>query len=137
MQPTRPVPRTGIARPALQTRTAGRFEADLGRRPEDRSHHLKSHGRTERDDWVKQAKALAEGGEAKYIRVFGKNRADGVSSRSTGATVATSPPFPVTSTAGETIDDSLFLPVTIRGEMSGRTMRGGADGWNGKAPSDS
>jgi hypothetical protein len=28
---------------------------------------------------------------------------------------------------GETVDDGAFLPVTIRGEMSGRTMRGGAD----------
>jgi len=29
-------------------------------------------GRIERDDWVKQAKALAKGGEAEYIKVFGK-----------------------------------------------------------------
>lgn len=29
-------------------------------------------GRVERDDWLKQAKALAKGGEAEYIRVFGK-----------------------------------------------------------------
>ncbi len=28
--------------------------------------------RIERDDWVKQAKALAKGGEAEYIKVFGK-----------------------------------------------------------------
>ncbi len=28
--------------------------------------------RIDRDDWVKQAKALAKGGEAEYIRVFGK-----------------------------------------------------------------
>jgi peptide/nickel transport system ATP-binding protein len=34
--------------------------------------HLKFGGRVERDDWVKQAKALAKGGEAEYIRVFGK-----------------------------------------------------------------
>jgi NADH-quinone oxidoreductase subunit E len=34
--------------------------------------HLKFGGRIERDDWVKQAKALAKGGEAEYIRVFGK-----------------------------------------------------------------
>ena len=27
---------------------------------------------------------------------------------------------------GETIGDSVFLPVIIRGEMSGRTMRGSA-----------
>ena len=27
---------------------------------------------------------------------------------------------------GESADASVFLPVTIRGEMSGRTMRGGA-----------
>ena len=29
-------------------------------------------GRIERDDWVKQAKALAKGGEAEYIKVFGR-----------------------------------------------------------------
>ncbi|OQM77307.1 dipeptide ABC transporter ATP-binding protein [Manganibacter manganicus] len=34
--------------------------------------HLNFHGRVERDDWVKQAKALAKGGEAEYVRVFGK-----------------------------------------------------------------
>jgi peptide/nickel transport system ATP-binding protein len=34
--------------------------------------HLKFSGRIERDDWVKQAKALAKGGEAEYVRVFGK-----------------------------------------------------------------
>ncbi|HVW58323.1 MAG TPA: NADH-quinone oxidoreductase subunit E [Rhizobiaceae bacterium] len=34
--------------------------------------YLSFHGRVERDDWVKQAKALAKGGEAEYIRVFGK-----------------------------------------------------------------
>jgi NADH-quinone oxidoreductase subunit E len=34
--------------------------------------YLSFHGRIERDDWVKQAKALAKGGEAEYIRVFGK-----------------------------------------------------------------
>jgi NADH-quinone oxidoreductase subunit E len=34
--------------------------------------YLKFSGRIERDDWVKQAKALAKGGEAEYIRVFGK-----------------------------------------------------------------
>jgi len=33
---------------------------------------LTFHGRIERDDWIKQAKALAKGGEAEYIRVFGK-----------------------------------------------------------------
>lgn len=33
---------------------------------------LNFRGRIERDDWVKQAKALAKGGEAEYIRVFGK-----------------------------------------------------------------
>lgn len=35
-------------------------------------NYLKFKGRIERDDWVKQAKALAKGGEAEYIRVFGK-----------------------------------------------------------------
>ena len=34
--------------------------------------YLKFKGRIEREDWVKQAKALAKGGEAEYIRVFGK-----------------------------------------------------------------
>jgi len=34
--------------------------------------YLSFHGRIERDEWVKQAKALAKGGEAEYIRVFGK-----------------------------------------------------------------
>ncbi len=34
--------------------------------------YLKFHGRIERDDWIKQAKALAKGGEAEYIKVFGK-----------------------------------------------------------------
>ncbi len=34
--------------------------------------YLKFKGRIERDDWIKQAKALAKGGEAEYIRVFGK-----------------------------------------------------------------
>jgi NADH-quinone oxidoreductase subunit E len=34
--------------------------------------YLKFRGRIERDDWVKQAKALAKGGGAEYVRVFGK-----------------------------------------------------------------
>ena len=34
--------------------------------------YLKFKGRIDRDDWVKQAEALAKGGEAEYIRVFGK-----------------------------------------------------------------
>ncbi|MBO6719498.1 MAG: NADH-quinone oxidoreductase subunit E [Rhizobiaceae bacterium] len=34
--------------------------------------YLKFRGRIDRDDWVKQAKALAKGGEAEYVRVFGK-----------------------------------------------------------------
>ena len=34
--------------------------------------YLNFHGRIEREDWVRQAKALAKGGEAEYIRVFGK-----------------------------------------------------------------
>ncbi len=33
---------------------------------------LAFHGRIEREEWVKQAKALAKGGEAEYIKVFGK-----------------------------------------------------------------
>lgn len=33
---------------------------------------LSFKGRIDRDDWIKQAKALAEGGEAEYVRVFGK-----------------------------------------------------------------
>lgn len=34
--------------------------------------YLNFKGSIERDDWVKQAEALAKGGEAEYIRVFGK-----------------------------------------------------------------
>jgi NADH-quinone oxidoreductase subunit E len=34
--------------------------------------YLAFHGRIEREDWVKQAKALAKGGVAEYVRVFGK-----------------------------------------------------------------
>ena len=34
--------------------------------------YMKFGGRIERDDWVKQAKALAKGGKAEYIKVFGK-----------------------------------------------------------------
>jgi NADH-quinone oxidoreductase subunit E len=34
--------------------------------------YLSFHGRIDRDDWVGQAKALAKGGVAEYIRVFGK-----------------------------------------------------------------
>jgi predicted flap endonuclease-1-like 5' DNA nuclease len=34
--------------------------------------HLRFRGRIEREDWVRQAKALAKGGEAEYIKVFGK-----------------------------------------------------------------
>ena len=34
--------------------------------------YLSFHGRIDRDDWVKQAKALAKGGVDEYIRVFGK-----------------------------------------------------------------
>ncbi|SDP60509.1 NADH dehydrogenase subunit E [Phyllobacterium sp. YR620] len=35
-------------------------------------NYLNFNGRIERDEWVKQAKALAKGGEAEYIKVFGK-----------------------------------------------------------------
>jgi NADH-quinone oxidoreductase subunit E len=34
--------------------------------------YLSFHGRIERDDWVRQADALARGGEEEYIKVFGK-----------------------------------------------------------------
>ncbi|MEM7302466.1 MAG: NADH-quinone oxidoreductase subunit E [Pseudomonadota bacterium] len=34
--------------------------------------YLKFKGRIDRDDWVKQAKALAKGGVDEYLRVFGK-----------------------------------------------------------------
>ncbi|MBZ9797997.1 NADH-quinone oxidoreductase subunit E [Mesorhizobium sp. ES1-4] len=34
--------------------------------------YLSFHGRIDRDDWVAQATALAKGGVAEYIRVFGK-----------------------------------------------------------------
>jgi len=36
-------------------------------------NHLNFKGRIERDEWVKQAKALAKGGVEEYVRVFGKN----------------------------------------------------------------
>ena len=35
-------------------------------------NHLRFSGRIEREDWVKQAEALARGGAAEYERVFGK-----------------------------------------------------------------
>ena len=35
-------------------------------------NYLKFKGRIERDDWIKQAKALAKGGVEEYVRVFGK-----------------------------------------------------------------
>jgi NADH-quinone oxidoreductase subunit E len=34
--------------------------------------YLSFHGRIEREDWIKQAKALAKGGVEEYIKVFGK-----------------------------------------------------------------
>jgi peptide/nickel transport system ATP-binding protein len=34
---------------------------------------LKFRGRIDRDDWVKQAKALRKGGIAEYVKVFGRN----------------------------------------------------------------
>jgi NADH-quinone oxidoreductase subunit E len=34
--------------------------------------YLNFHGRIEREDWVRQAKALARGGVEEYVRVFGK-----------------------------------------------------------------
>lgn len=34
--------------------------------------YLKFKGRIDRDDWIKQAKALAKGGRDEYVRVFGK-----------------------------------------------------------------
>ena len=34
--------------------------------------YLNFRGRIEREDWVKQAKALAKGGVDEYVRVFGK-----------------------------------------------------------------
>jgi NADH-quinone oxidoreductase subunit E len=35
-------------------------------------NYLKFHGRIERDDWVKQAGALARGGAAEYEKIFGR-----------------------------------------------------------------
>jgi NADH-quinone oxidoreductase subunit E len=35
--------------------------------------YLNFKGRIERDDWVRQAKALAKGGVAEYVRVFGRD----------------------------------------------------------------
>ena len=34
--------------------------------------YLSFKGRIDREDWVRQATALAKGGEAEYIKVFGK-----------------------------------------------------------------
>ena len=34
--------------------------------------YLRFKGRIDRDDWTKQAKALAKGGRDEYVRVFGK-----------------------------------------------------------------
>ena len=34
--------------------------------------HLRFHGRIEREEWVRQADALARGGRDEYVRVFGK-----------------------------------------------------------------
>ncbi len=34
--------------------------------------HLNFRGRIERENWVRQADALAKGGEEEYVRVFGK-----------------------------------------------------------------
>ena len=34
--------------------------------------YLRFKGRIDRDDWVRQAKALAKGGRDEYVRVFGK-----------------------------------------------------------------
>lgn len=36
------------------------------------NEHLSFKGRIEREDWVKQAKALAKGGRDEYVKVFGK-----------------------------------------------------------------
>ncbi len=33
---------------------------------------LRFPGRIESENWIAQAKALAKGGEAEYVRVFGK-----------------------------------------------------------------
>ena len=46
---------------------------DIGARENgDDTRRGHRRGRIDRDDWVRQAKALADGGEAEYIRVFGK-----------------------------------------------------------------
>jgi len=34
--------------------------------------YLNFKGRIERDNWIKQAKALAKGGREEYVKVFGK-----------------------------------------------------------------
>jgi peptide/nickel transport system ATP-binding protein len=52
-----------------------RFEQVAGWKKRERDWvdgYLRFQGRIERDDWVRQAKALAKGGEAEYVRVFGK-----------------------------------------------------------------
>ena len=35
--------------------------------------HIAFHGRIEREDWKRQAKALAKGGAAEYRKAFGKD----------------------------------------------------------------
>ena len=64
-RPTVEVP-PALARPARQRV----LEAAL-RRVVERIHE--SRGRIERDEWVKQAKALARGGVEEYRKVFGKD----------------------------------------------------------------
>jgi peptide/nickel transport system ATP-binding protein len=52
-----------------------RYEQIAGWKKAERAwvdDYLRFRGRIEREDWVRQAKALAKGGEAEYIRVFGK-----------------------------------------------------------------
>ena len=40
--------------------------------------YLNFKGRIDRDDWVRQAEALAKGGVTEYVRVFGRSRSDGI-----------------------------------------------------------
>ena len=42
------------------------------RQVDEVNEQLKFSGRIERDNWIEQAKALAEGGWEKYVKVFGK-----------------------------------------------------------------
>ncbi len=51
-----------------------RADCEVGRNEERDwvDGYLRFSGRIDRDDWIRQAKALAKGGRDEYVRVFGK-----------------------------------------------------------------